>query len=208
MSEQSFYEKLGVTEDASFEEIQEARKLMIQQHRGDQKRLEIIEAAYDAILMERLKMRQEGKIKVPERIRFPEKLSQSPPSFPTATVKRSPEWLQRFIDTPSLNDVLWSTGCFSVLSVLVLLYPANVPSNLPLVVAFGVGFTLFFLNRKERQFLRSLLLTFAGLFIGIGLGTLLGGWLLPQIAGIGVTLDKLAALVTFFILWLIASFLR
>lgn len=208
MSEQSFYEKLGVTEDASFEEIQEARKLMIQQHRGDQKRLEIIEAAYDAILMERLKMRQEGKIKVPERIRFPEKLSQSPPSFPTAPVKRSPEWLQRFIDTPSLTDVLWSTGCFSVLSVLVLLYPANAPSNLPLVVAFGVGFTLFFINRKERQFVRSLLLTFAGLFIGIGLGTLLGGWLLPQIPGIDLTLDKLAALVTFFILWLIASFLR
>lgn len=208
MSEQSFYEKLGVTEEASFEEIQEARKLMIQQHRGDQKRLEIIEAAYDAILMERLKMRQEGKIKVPERIRFPEKLSQSPPSFPTVPVKRSPEWLQRFIDTPSLNDVLWSTGCFSVLSVLVVLYPANAPSNLPLVVAFGVGFTLFFINRKERQFLRSLLLTFAGLFIGIGLGTLLGSWLLPQIDGIGLTLDKLAALVTFFILWVIASFLR
>lgn len=208
MSEQSFYEKLGVTEDASFEEIQEARKLMIQQHRGDQKRLEIIEAAYDAILMERLKMRQEGKIKVPERIRFPEKLSQSPPSFPTVPVKRSPEWLQRLIDTPSLTDVLWSTGCFSVLSLLVVLYPANAPSNLPLVVAFGVGFTLFFINRKERQFLRSLLLTFAGLFIGIGLGTLLGGWLLPQIDGIGLTLDKLAALVTFFILWVIASFLR
>lgn len=210
MSEQSFYEKLGVTEDASFEEIQEARKLMIQQHRGDQKRLEVIEAAYDAILMDRLKLRQQGKIKVPERIRFPEKLSQSPPSFPTTPAKRSPEWLQRFIDTPSLNDVLWSTGCFSVLSVLVILYPPNPngPSNLPLVVAFGVGFTLFFINRKERQFVRSLLLTFAGLFIGIGLGTLLGSSLLPQIAGIGLTPDKVAALVTFFILWLIASFLR
>lgn len=207
MSEESFYEKLGVKEDASFEEIQEARKRQVQQHSGDQKRLELIEAAYDAILMDRLKMRQEGKIKVPERIRFPEKVSPAPSSFAPTPVKRSPAWLQRLIDTPSVTDVLWPTALFSLLSILVFFYPANDPTNLPLAVAFGVGLTLVLVNRKERQFVRAVLLTVAGLLVGIGLGT--GLWsLIPQIVNSGLTIEKFDTLVTFFILWLIGSFLR
>ena len=65
MSDQNPYEKLGVTEDASFDEIQDAKGRLMQQHRGDQKLVESVEAAYDAIIMDRLRMRQEGKIKVP-----------------------------------------------------------------------------------------------------------------------------------------------
>ncbi len=208
MSEQSSYEKLGVKEDASFEEIQEARKRLVQQHSGDPKHLEIIEAAYDAILMDRLKMRQEGRIKVPERIRFPEKLSLSLPNFTPTPIKRSPAWLQRFIDTPSLADVLWPTGLFSLLSVLVFFYPANDPTNLPLAVAFGVGLTLVFVNRKERQFVRAVLLTVAGLLVGIGLGTVLWGIIPPQVVSSGLMLEKFDTLVTFVILWLVSSFLR
>ena len=64
MGDQNYYEKLGVTEDATFDEIQEARNRLLQQYSGDSKHLEVVEAAYDAILMERLRMRQEGKIKV------------------------------------------------------------------------------------------------------------------------------------------------
>jgi len=79
MSDQNPYEKLGVSEEASFDEIQDARNRLFEQHSGDAKHLEVIEAAYDAILMDRLRMRQEGKIKVPERIRFPELRVQSPP---------------------------------------------------------------------------------------------------------------------------------
>ena len=45
MSDQNPYEKLGVTEDASFDEIQDAKGRLMQQHRGDQKLLESVEAA-------------------------------------------------------------------------------------------------------------------------------------------------------------------
>jgi hypothetical protein len=209
MSDQNPYERLGVTEDASFDEIQDAKGRLMQQHRGDQKLLEAVEAAYDAIIMERLRMRQEGKIKVPERIRFPEKLAQTPPSFPQVPVNSSPAWLQRLVDTPTPGDLLWPTISFLLLSGVTIFYRAQDDSSmLSLALALGVGCNIYFLNRKERQFGRAVLLTLAGLLVGVGLGTLLGGFLGTQITSIGLTSDKFATLVTFFVLWLISSFLR
>lgn len=209
MSDQSPYERLGVTEDASFDEIQDAKGRLMQQHRGDQKLVEAVEAAYDAIIMDRLRMRQEGKIKVPERIRFPEKLSQSPPSFSQAPVNNSPAWLQRLVDTPSPGDMLWSAISFLLLGGVTIFYRTQEESSLlSLVLALGVACNIYFLNRKERQFGRAVLLTLAGLLIGVTLGSFLGGSLAASINSIGLTPDKFATVVTFFVFWLISSFLR
>ncbi|HEY9635600.1 MAG TPA: CPP1-like family protein [Coleofasciculaceae cyanobacterium] len=206
MSEQNHYEKLGVREDASFDEIQDAKSRLLQQHRGDQKVVEAVESAYDAIIMDRLRMRQEGKIKVPERIRFPERVSQAPPSFTPAPVSRSPAWLQRLLDTPTPADLIWPAISFLLLGGLTIFYPDRDGSMLSLALALGFGCSIYFLNRKEGQFGRAVLLTLAGLLIGFGLGTLLGSVLQTQIAIIGSL--KFATLVTFFVLWLISSFLR
>ena len=62
----------GVTENSSFEEIQAAKKRLYEQHGNDSAVLEEVEIAYDSIIMDRLRLRQEGKIKVPDRIRFAE----------------------------------------------------------------------------------------------------------------------------------------
>lgn len=208
MSDQNPYEKLGVTEDASFDEIQDAKGRLMQQHRGDQKLVEAVEAAYDAIIMDRLRMRQEGKIKVPERIRFPEKVSQSPPNFTQVPVNRSPAWLQRLWDTPTPADLIWPAVTFLLLSGVTVFYRATDESILPLVLALGVGCNVYFLNRKERQFGRAVLITLVGLIVGVGLGTVLGGLLKEQLTTIGFTAEKFSTMVTFFLFWLISSFLR
>ncbi|HAG82338.1 MAG TPA: molecular chaperone DnaJ [Cyanobacteria bacterium UBA11162] len=206
MSDQNPYEKLGVTEDASFDEIQDAKGRLVQQYRGDPKLVETVEAAYDAIIMDRLRMRQEGKIKVPERIRFPERLPQTPVNFPQPSASRSPAWLQRLLDTPTSQDMIWPAGVFLGLSGLTVLYPEE--SILPLAVALGFGSAIYLLNRKEQQFGRAILLTLIGLLVGVGLGTALSGLFLAQITSIGLTSEKLATLVTFLLLWLISTFLR
>ncbi|NEP57215.1 MAG: molecular chaperone DnaJ [Symploca sp. SIO2G7] len=200
MSDQNPYEKLGVTEDASFEEIQEAKGRLMQQHQGNQQLVETVEAAYDAIIMDRLRMRQEGKIKVPERIRFPEKLSQAPPSFPQSQISRSPAWLEGFLDTPSTGDILWPGVIFLLLSLLIV--PNNQESILPLALALGFGCNIYFLNRKEQKFGRSILLSLAGLLVGVGLGSFLGTYV-----G-GIEQLRFATVMTFVIFWLISSFLR
>jgi len=206
MSDQNPYDKLGVSEDASFDEIQDARNRLFEEYSGDAKSLELIEAAYDAILMDRLRMRQEGKIKVPERIRFPERLTQALPKENLPPASKSPAWLQSMLDKPSQADILIPGGIFSLLSAVSLFYRAGGDQFLQLGLVVGFGVSLYFLNRKEGKFGRAVLLTVAGLVTGLMVGGLLGGLLIPYINFL--TTEQFSTTLTFILLWLISAFLR
>ena len=209
MSSQSPYEQLGVTEASSFEEIQDARNQLFAQHQGDRKQLESIEAAYDAVLMDRLRLRQEGKIKVPDRIRFPEKIVSPPASPPPAPTNQGAAWLQRLVDTPSRADILMPAGVLTALSALVLLTPRASSANVvQMALILGMGASFYFLYRKERKLGRTVLLGLLGLVGGFLAGALLSTVLLSQIAGAGLNPNVVVSVVTFFILWLVSSFLR
>jgi len=201
MSDLNHYQRLGVDENASFEEIQDARNRLVKEHNGDRKQVEAIETAYDAILMDRLRLRQEGKIKVPDRIRFPERLAEPVPEVTSISPKKTPYWLKQLIDTPSQADILMPAGLFTGLTLLSLISP-------PIALAFGVGLSIYFLNRKEHKFGRAFLLTLGGLIVGVFLGLWIGGLVVLQLQEIGVTVDFFASLVTFALLWAIDSFLR
>lgn len=202
MSDKSPYERLGVNEDATFDEIQEARSRLVKENSGDRKAVEAIEAAYDAILMDRLRLRQEGKIKVPDRIRFPERRAEPPPEYTSPPASPTPDWLQRFVDTPSQSDIILPAGLFLGAGILSLFVsPA-------LALALGVGFSLYFLTRKEHKFGRAFLLTLVGLIVGVIVGAQLGGLLFAPLQQLSLSVDTFAALVTFVILWLISSFLK
>jgi hypothetical protein len=208
MSDQNPYEKLGVSEDASFDEVQDVRARLLEQHSGDAKRLEVIETAYDAILMERLRMRQEGKIKVPERIRFPERLVQTPVQESLPRREQSPAWLAQMLDRPTLADVVLPLVGYSSLSAIALFYQTGGDQILQLVLVVGVAISVYFLNRKESRLGRSVLLTFVGLTVGLIAGALISSLLSPQIQLIAVTANEFSTVVTFILLWLICSFLK
>ncbi|MFE4105701.1 CPP1-like family protein [Almyronema epifaneia] len=202
MSDQSSYETLGVTEASSFEEIQTARDRLLEACSDDRKEMEAIEAAYDAILMERLRLRQEGKIKVPDRIRFAEKSPEPALDAPPAVSRPNAAWLNQLLDTPERKDILQPAGIFCLLALAGFYSPA-------LALALGVACSVYFLNRKEHKLWRSVLLTLLGLVIGLALGLTAGQLLIPQGAEFEfASPEAVAALVTFLVLWLASSFLR
>jgi hypothetical protein len=202
MNDKSPYERLGVSEEASFDEIQEARNRLVEEHSEDRKEVEAIEASYDAILMERLRMRQEGKIKVPDRIRFAERRAEPPPDYTPPATQQTPDWLQGFVDTPSRKDILLPAGLFAGAGVLSLFISPAV------TLALGVGLNLYFITRKERKLGRAFLLTLAGLIVGVVLGLQIGGLLAAQLTQVPNFTETVAALVTFVVFWLMSSFLR
>lgn len=208
MSNQSHYQQLGITEDASFEEIQAAKERLKQKNSNDQKVIENIEAAYDAILMDRLRLRQEGKIKVPERIRFPERQTKkATESLTSEATNQGPVWLQKLIDTPSQADILWPTSIYVVLAAISIYFGINKSSNselavLQLTLAVGVASCLYFLNRKEKKFGRAVLLTVSALIFGLVLGGILSA------LATGLRTEIFITLVTFLVLWMVSCFLR
>ncbi|MCL2935179.1 MAG: CPP1-like family protein [Trichodesmium sp. MAG_R02] len=212
MSNQSHYQQLGITEDASFEEIQAAKERLKQKNSNDQKVIENIEAAYDAILMDRLRLRQEGKIKVPERIRFPERQTKkATESLTSEATNQGPVWLQKLIDTPSQADILWPTSIYVVLAAISIYFGINKSSNseltvalavLQLTLAVGVASCLYFLNRKEKKFGRAVLLTVSALIFGLVLGGILSA------LATGLRIEIFITLVTFLVLWMVSCFLR
>lgn len=207
MTDQNSYDTLGLDESSSFEQIQNARERLLNECDGDRKRMDAIEAAYDAILNERLRLRLEGKIKVPDRIRFAEEAAEkkeSQPSSPSPLSK--PSWLTELVDTPSRDDVLLPAGIFGALTLVSLAVPS-------LALALGVGCTIYFLNRKERRFWRSLLLTVLGLSAGLTIGIAVGQLLATSgTVSLGVSegalVQGIAAILTLIVFWVISSFLR
>ncbi len=203
MSQQSPYEQLGVSEDATFEEIQAAKQRVIAQLGSDRQLHDSIESAYDAILMDRLKQRQQGKIKVPEGIRFPEKLPVVMPTFRPPALKNS-SWIGDTFERPSQTEILTTSGVYTVLGGAALV-PSITNSWLPTLVALGTGFSLYFINQKQRRFKRALLGSLAALVIGTVVASLLVNYLrLP----IGIPGEVFAGLLTLVLLWVVSSFTK
>ncbi|MBW4443178.1 MAG: CPP1-like family protein [Plectolyngbya sp. WJT66-NPBG17] len=205
MSAQSPYEKLGVSEGATFEEIQTARARLVEELAGDQRKISEIEAAYDSVLMERLRLRQEGKIKVPDRIRFPEKLVQATPAETPAPAKKSTQWLTNLIDQPSAQDIAFPGVGMAGLGALVYLSPTD--QVLQIAMALATGTTLYFLYRKERKLGRAILLGVGGLLLGFAIGGAAYTLLLPSLPMLPSN-EIVISLVTFLVLWLVSSFTK
>jgi len=206
MTDQNSYDTLGLDESSSFEEIQTAKERLMKECEGDRKRMDAIESAYDSILMERLRLRQEGKIKVPDRIRFAEEAVEKPAKPASSEPAARPDWLSDFLDTPSRNDILLPAGVFAILALVGLAVPS-------LALAVGVGCTIYFVNRKEYRFWRAILITVVALTAGLTIGILFGQLFASQGAeqlgfAAGDIVQAVAAFLTLVVFWATSSFVR
>ncbi len=206
MSDNNPYEILGVTENASFEEIQAAKQRISQQYSEDNKMVESIETAYDSIIMERLRLRQEGKIKVPERIRFPDRVAETPKVQNTNITNNTVNWVQNFVDNPSQTEILIPTGLFLILSIITVISLNNNNDASSMLIGLGFMSSLYFLNRKEKRFARALLISLIALVVGVGLGVAIAEAL--RGSNVMIANNQVASAVTFTLFWFVSCFLR
>ncbi len=195
------YRALGVSESASFEEVRSARDRLLSDAEGDEARQQEIEAAYDAVLMDRLRARKEGRIAVPDRIRYPEKL----PNNPMANLRSSgglgaPSWLSRSLYSPTTQEMLISGAVFGGLYLATLL----IPDVATTWIAISLLVSIYFINRNGRRFGMAVLFSLLALTLGFLLAFLL--FQVPTLQ-FGRFPNSLSLLVILLLMWFAATFL-
>ncbi len=206
------YQRLGISPDASFEEVQAAKQARLDEAGDDTMARSRIEAAYDTLLMERLKQRQQGRVSTAARTASArEQLAPPPPrlAMPALPQLPLPKVAAPSLSMPALELAEGSAlnlalGGFGVLLALLLLVPSASPEFL---LALATALTVVCLQRRRRRFLAAVGWGFGLLTLGLVLGGLVAGMVgsgLPL--GLPLSLQQLQSLPAFVLLLLAALF--
>jgi hypothetical protein len=183
------YERLGISPDASFDDVQAAKQARLAEVGEDPMSRARIEAAYDAVLMDRLKERQQGKVST-AALNASQREAAKPAAKPTASKPVLPALpslpalprpglnltapaLPRFVLAEGRERWLPVAGG-AVLLVILLFAPA---ANAELLLAFATVLTVVNLQRR----LGRLLPAVGWSVLLLSLGLLLGGLLVSAI---------------------------
>ncbi|MBV5261057.1 molecular chaperone DnaJ [Synechococcus moorigangaii CMS01] len=206
MSEQNPYETLGLAKTASFEEIQAAKQKLSAQYEGDRAVVDKLEAAYDAIIMDRLRQRQQGTLEVPDQIRFAETPPKSSKSTaPVVEMDRLPPWLTDLRDRPepqTLNLALGLNGAIAVMGLFL------TPDFVSTLLSISLVINIYLLYRKENRFGRATLISIGALVVGIGLGSGVNALLNSLDVAVAIATEQILLLLSSITFGLSTSFLR
>ncbi|MGA0252059.1 MAG: CPP1-like family protein [Vulcanococcus sp.] len=196
-SQPSPYERLGIETGAGFEAVQAAKQARLDEVGENPQARAQIEAAYDAVLMDRLKERQQGKVSTAalnasaREAKAPPSASPARPSLPS--LPKLAALPKPSLPKPSLpalelaeGQQRWlPVGGFALLTLLLLLAPA---SSAELVLALSTLFSVVLLQRRSRRLLQAVGFSILLLSLGLGIGALLLQLLDPSLP-LGLPLD-------------------
>ncbi|MEY4771447.1 MAG: hypothetical protein RLZZ346_702 [Cyanobacteriota bacterium] len=176
------YERLGIGPEASFDAVQAAKQQRLEEVGDDPQARARIEAAYDSVLMDRLKERQQGKVSSAalnaserEAARPSVKVPPARPSLaslPSLPSLPKPSWSVPSLSLPTLGlaqgPQRWLPLAAGVVMLgLLLVLPA---SNAELVLALATVLSVVSLQRRTSRLLPaagwSVLLLSVGLLLG------------------------------------------
>lgn len=197
------YARLGIANDAPFDAVQIARDQRLSECGDDPIARSRVEAAYDAVLMDRLKERQQGRVSSAARSASQREVTPAPTPRPTL-----PALPRLSLPTPmaagsgpspwptlalASGRELWFPLAAHGLLLLLLLGVAAVSPEF--LLALATGATVLNLQRRNGRFLAAVLSGFGLLSVGLVLGALLIGVLhqgLPM--GLPLTLAQVQSL--------------
>ncbi|MEX0587799.1 MAG: CPP1-like family protein [Cyanobium sp.] len=176
------YERLGVPADASFDEVQAAKLARLNEVGDDTMARSRIEAAYDSVLMERLKERQQGRVSSAAKTASQrEQLAPPPPrlSVPSLPQLQLPRVVAPKLALPGLalamgRELWFPLAASGTLLLLLLLAPSFPPD---LVLALATAMAVINLQWRHRRFLAAVGWGFGLLCLGLLAGAILAGTL-------------------------------
>ena len=158
------YSLLGIAPESSFEEVQVARQAKLDAVGDAPIPRARVEAAYDTILMDRLKERQQGRVSSAARSASQKETLPTPPR-PLAKLQQLPSLPLPF-SLATGRERLFPLISHGTLLVLVLVLPDSAPESL---LALGALATLLNLLRRNGRFFQAVGCTLLLLALGLGL---------------------------------------
>jgi hypothetical protein len=206
MSEHNPYKTLGLAETASFEEIQAAKQKLSVQYQGDRAVVDQLEAAYDAIIMDRLRQRQQGTLEVPDQIRFAEVPPKETKSIPISlNMGGLPQWITDLRDSPEPQTLNLALGLNGAIAVLGLFLSPDLGST---VLTAALIINVYLLYRKEKRFGRAALISIVALVAGVGLGSAINALLQNLDVDLAIASEQILLISSSLTFGLSTSFLR
>ena len=214
------YSRLGLSQDATFEQVQAAKARCIAEVDGDDQARARVEAAYDAVLMARLRGRQQGQVSpaaatASQREEGVGSASLTGPSFPGTGVLQKlrtnlPDPSQSLASlTPQWSLVEGQGRLVRVIAGIVGLGLLVVSvASVQLVLALACIGVFLSQVRRGRRPLASLGWTLLALLVGLVVGSLFTTALSPTaLQQLSITPAQIQALPAAVLLWLAALFL-
>ena len=214
------YVRLGLSQDATFEQVQSAKARCIAEVDGDDQARARVEAAYDSVLMSRLRNRQQGQVSpaaatASQREDGLGSLPVSGPSFPGTSVLQKirtnlPDPSQSLASfAPQWSLVEGQGRIVRVIAGVVGLGLLVVSvASVQLVLALACIGVFLSQVRRGRRPLASLGWTLLALLVGLVVGSLFTTALSPTaLQQLSITPAQIQALPAAILLWLAALFL-
>jgi hypothetical protein len=214
------YTRLGLSQDATFEQVQAAKARCIAEVDGDDQARARVEAAYDAVLMARLRGRQQGQVSpaAATASQREERVGSAPltgPSFPGTSVLQKirtnlPDPSQSLASlTPQWSLVEGQGRIVRIIAGVVGLALLVVSvASVQLVLALACIGVFLSQVRRGRRPLASLGWTLLTLLVGLVVGSLFTTALSPTaLQQLSITPAQIQALPAAVLLWLAALLL-
>ncbi|KAL7131432.1 hypothetical protein ABFS83_12G002700 [Erythranthe nasuta] len=187
------YKRLGISKEASEDEIQASRNFLIQTYGGHKPSVDAIESAHDKIIMQKFYERKNPKINIKKKVR---EVSQS--KYIQAVTSR--------FRTPSTNVIVKTAVAFVVLGALTVLFPTEEGPTLQVAISLIV--TMYFIYDRLKSKLRAFLYGAGSFALAWLLGTFLMVSVMPPILKGPRSLEVTTSLISYIILWVSSTYLR
>ncbi|KAK6118437.1 hypothetical protein DH2020_047854 [Rehmannia glutinosa] len=187
------YKRLGISKEASEDEIQAARNFLIQTYGGHKPSVDAIESAHDKIIMQKFHERKNPKINVKKKVR---EVTQS--KYVQAVTSR--------FRTPSTSVIVKTSIAFIVLGVLTVLFPTEEGPTLQVAISLIV--TMYFIYDRLKSKLRAFLYGAGSFAFSWLIGTFLMVSVMPPILKGPRSLEVTTSLISYIMLWVSSTYLR